>query len=284
MSPKNATALNLMHGNALHDLRRSIWLWLHLQSHEAAGFDPATCNSDDMREITTEYLFERDEILLGNIQEEMTRTLLPDEYFDWIGEDARLIAWLLPRLEDLSDRKDFHSLTRLQGRNLVLGMVDLWDQSLSKKAAALDRLQAQWRQHKVLDTQLKWFSDKKEGNMRCEYAWRWIEKNERRALFKRPLPFENYRELLAFFDTADLRERERKDIVQSIRQSWNRQKYLERLEAKEMNQYNFTLSDKAIRLLDRMAEDRGMKRPQLLELLITQESERSTLLPTNRVG
>ncbi|WP_350616225.1 hypothetical protein [Pseudomonas sp. HY7a-MNA-CIBAN-0227] len=282
MNPKNTTALNLVHGNTLHDLRRSIWLWLHLQSYEAASFDPATCNSDDMREITTEYLNGREDILVGNIQEEMTRTLLPNEHFDWIGEDARLIAWLLPRLEDLSDLRDFQSLPRLKGRNLVVGIADLWDESLSNKAAALDRLHAQWRRHKALDTQLKWFSDKKEGNSRCEYAWRWIEKNERRALFRRPLPFENYRELLVFFDTTDLRERERKDIVQSIRQSWNRQKYLERLEGKKKKQYNFTLSDKAIELLDRMAEDQDMKRPQMLELLITQESERGTHLSKNR--
>ena len=184
MNPKTTTALNLVHGTASNSLRLSIWLWLHLQQNEAAGFDPATCNSDDMRDITTKYLEDRErerygrDISVGDIQEEMTRQLLPTEHFDWIGEDARCLDWFLPRLEDLSHLRDLQSLPRLKGRNLVLGIADLWDERLSNKAAALDRLHAQWRQHKALDTQLKWFSDKKDGNTRCQYAWRWIEKNE----------------------------------------------------------------------------------------------------------
>ncbi|MGV8862338.1 MAG: hypothetical protein ACOH2O_16915 [Pseudomonas sp.] len=278
MNPKKTNALNLIHGTASNDLRLSIWLWLHLQKNEAAGFDPATCNSDDMRDITTKYLEDREndryqqDILVGHIQEEMTRKLLPIEHFEWIGQDARCIAWCLPKLEDLSHLGDLQSLPRLKGRNLVVGIADLWDERLSSKAGALDRLHAQWRQHKALDAQLKWFSDKKDGNTRCQYAWRWIEKNERKAFFSRPLPFENYLELLSFFDTSDLRERERKDIVHSIRQSWNRQKYLGRLEGKK--QYNFMLSDQAIEQLDLIAECQDVKRPQMLEQLIAQEFER----------
>ena len=76
MNPKTTTALNLVHGTASNSLRLSIWLWLHLQQNEAAGFDPATCNSDDMRDITTKYLEDRErerygrDISVGDIQED----------------------------------------------------------------------------------------------------------------------------------------------------------------------------------------------------------------------
>ena len=280
MKPSYGTASDVMHGESRSNLRRSIWLWLYLQSEKAADFDPATCNSDNMRQITKEYLDGRDDIQVGRIQEEMTRTLLPDEDFDWIEEDARVIAWLLPRLEDCSDIRDAQSLPRLKGLNLVMGITDLWNEKLSSKAAALNRLQGQWRRHKALDSQLKWFSDKKEGISRCEYAWRWIEKNEKRSLF-RPLPFGNYQELVTFFDTTDLRERERKDIVHSIRQNWNRQKYIARHEGRK--QYNLMLSNDVIELLDRMAADQDKKRSEMLERLITEEAKRLAYLPQKRI-
>lgn len=51
-------------------------------------------------------------------------------------------------------------------------------------------------------------------------------KNERQLLFRRLNPFENYQELLTFFDSTDLRERERKDIVQNIHQRVESRKVL----------------------------------------------------------
>jgi hypothetical protein len=54
------------------------------------------------------------DILLGDIQEEMTSTLLPTEHFDGIGEDARGIAWFLPRLEEFSHLRDLQSVLQIQ--------------------------------------------------------------------------------------------------------------------------------------------------------------------------
>lgn len=277
MAVSEPSALDLIHGDTSVNKRYSIWLWLYLQRHEAAGFELASCNSVEMQKITTDYLSGRGDILLGTVQDEMKRALIPHRLFNWITDDPRLIGWLLPKLEGLSSLRELKSLPRLAGRDLALGITDLWSETILNKAAALDDLHYKWRKHKTLDHQFKWFTDKKEERNRCEYAWRWIEKNDRKLLFHNPRPFENHRELLAFFDTLDLRERERKDIAQSIRQSWNRLKYLERLEDKK--QYNFILSTKLIDLLDRIAEEHGMKRPAVLEHLIAQEYEQRRYLP-----
>jgi hypothetical protein len=80
-----------------------------------------------------------------------------------------------------------------------------------------------------------------------------------------------------FFDEIDLRERELKDIAESIRRSWNRQRYLKKLDGKK--QYNFILSTDVVALLDALAEANDLRRPQVLERLVMAEAERGGYLP-----
>lgn len=272
MPKDEPSALQLMLGDESQHVRYSIWLWLYLQYHEGANFAPESCCSSEMQKLTSEYFDGRSDVVVGDINALMVRWLAPAEHLEWIGEDDRQTRWLLPKLEKITNLPRLRTLPRLLGKDLLVGMIDLWSEDLTEKVRQLQRLHNAWLQHKALDQQLKWFKERHEGTDRCQYAWRWMQKNERQLLFFRSHPFENYQELLTFFDSTDLRERERKDIVQSIRQSWNRQKYLERLEDKK--QYNFILSNKTIDLLDKMAAERGMKRPELLEHLVQQESER----------
>lgn len=271
MATDEPSALQLMLGDESQHARYSIWLWLHLQYRENAHFAPESCCSSEMQTVTSEYLEGRSDVTVGDINALMVRWLAPAEHLAWIDDSERQTRWLTPRLQKITDLSRLSMLPRLLGKDLIVGMIDLWSESLTEKVRQLQWLHDDWLQHKAMDQQLKWFKDPKEGAARCQYAWGWMQKNERRLLFRRSLPFENYQELLAFFDSTDLRERERKDIVQSVRQSWNRQKYLERLE--DRKQYNFILSRKTIDLLDKMATEHGMKRPELLEYLVQQESE-----------
>ncbi|HCF7342797.1 hypothetical protein [Pseudomonas aeruginosa] len=270
--------MQLMLGDESQHARYSIWLWLYLQYCEKANFAPETCCSSEMQKVTSGYFDGRPDFIAGDISTMMVRWLAPTEHLAWISEDDRQIRWLLPRLEEITKLSELRALPRLLGRELLVGMIDLWNEDLSEKIKQLQWLHDDWLRHKARDSQLKWFKEKKEGTDRCQYAWSWLQKNDEWLLSRRSHPFENYQDLLIFFDSKDLRERERKDIVQSIRQSWNRQKYLERLE--DRKQYNFILSNRTIDLLDKMVTEHGMKRPELLELLVEQESERGLYLRT----
>lgn len=125
---------------------------------------------------------------------------------------------------------------------------------------------------------MKWFEDNKEGAERCRFAWEWLQK-DRTLAWRIPPCFESYIELVMYFDSIDLRERELKDIAQSIRRSWNRQRYLEKLKGKK--QYNFILSEETVELLDELARASGLKRPQVLERLIKAETDRRGRLAPN---
>ncbi|MNI97220.1 hypothetical protein D3C73_1558260 [compost metagenome] len=74
-----------------------------------------------------------------------------------------------------------------------------------------------------------------------------------------------------YFDEAELGRNELKAIIQTIKKRWNRKQFDERTADKK--QVNVMLSKTAIELLDTLAKKHELKRAQILELLITTESE-----------
>ena len=253
--------------------RHDIWLWLHLDDYENAGFDPATCNGITMRDTIAGFL-KKNTDNLETINSKKDRFLIPDIYLKWIEEDERQYQWLLRRVEDLTELRPTRGLpsglVRLNGRNHLIAILDLWDVDIAKKADEIERLRNRWLRHKAGDSAFEWFEDKKDGPKRCKCAWEWLEKN-RPSIFKRQLPITNYKELLMYFDEAEVGPQEQKAILQQIRNRWTRKQFDER--AADKKQVNVMLSKTAIELLDTLAKKHELKRAQVLELLITTESE-----------
>ncbi|MCY1457696.1 hypothetical protein D9M71_750130 [compost metagenome] len=74
-----------------------------------------------------------------------------------------------------------------------------------------------------------------------------------------------------YFDEAEVGPQEQKAILQQIRNRWTRKQFDER--AADKKQVNVMLSKTAIELLDTLAKKHELKRAQVLETLITTESE-----------
>lgn len=279
MTSDARSPIDLMIRDEKQHKRLSIWLWLYLQEHLGAKFDPTECNTHKMQEATSRYVEESSELSDSTIQDAMASSLVSAEHFEWIDNDKRQIRWLLVKLEGLTGFNHFDSFPHLLGRDRLVAMFDIWSKEITLKIKDLEGLRRDWLHHKNRDLQFKWFEDKKEGGERCRFASQWL-KNDKQFYLRRLDPFDDHLGLVMFFDDRDLRERERKDIVQSIRRSWNRQKYLERLKGKK--QYNFILSEKVIELLDSLAESHDMKRPEVLETLISMEFKEKTYLNKKR--
>ena len=256
--------------------RQDVWLWLFLKQHEEADFDLDTCNGLTMRDTLARFLETEGAIPKQAIFEAIDRFLVPDESVKWISGEERQTRWLSPKVMKMTQLGGLWSVPRLLGKDLLLGAIDLWDEGIAGKTTALSNLSHEWERHRSKDHLLKWFEDKKEGAERCRFAWEWIQK-DRKLSWRNPSRFESYLELMMFFDDMDFRERELKDIAQSIRRSWNRQRYLEKLEGKK--QYNFILSHEAIELLDALAKANDLKRPQALEKLIMAEAKQGAHFP-----
>ena len=253
--------------------RHDIWLWLYLNQHKRARFDASTCNGSTMRDEIARFLRRKTENL-KDIASQKDRFLVPNDYLKWIEGDERQHQWLLRRVEDLTELRPTRGLpsglVRLNGRNHLIAILDLWDVDIAKKADEIERLRNRWLRHKAGDSAFEWFEDKKDGPKRCKCAWEWLEKN-RPSIFKRQLPITNYKELLMYFDEAEVGPQEQKAILQQIRNRWTRKQFDER--AADKKQVNVMLSKTAINLLDELAKKHKLKRAQVLELLITTESE-----------
>lgn len=256
--------------------RQDIWLWLFLKQHEEADFELDTCNGRTMRDTLARFLETKESPSRQGIFEAIDRYLVPDECVKWISGEERQTRWLSSRVREMTQLGDLWGVPRLLGKDLLLGAIDLWDENIARKTTALKNLSYEWERHRSKDQLLKWFEDKKEGAERCRFAWEWMQK-DRKLSWRNPPCFESYMELVMFFDDMDFRERELKDITQSIRRSWNRQRYLEKLEGKK--QYNFILSHEAIELLDALAKANDLKRPQALEKLIMAEAKQGAHFP-----
>ena len=249
--------------------RHDIWLWLHLDDYENAGFDPAACNGITMRDTIAGFL-KKNPDNLQTINLKKDQFLIPDIYLKWIEEDERQYQWLLGRIKKITESRLPRGLVHLTGRNHLIAMLDLWNVEIGKKASEIQRLRDHWLSHKAKDWDFEWFEDKKDGNKRCKCAWEWLEKNPS-SIFKRPPSISNYKELLMYFDEAEHGPHEQKAIIQGIKKRWSRKQFDER--AADKKQVNVMLSKTAIELLDTLAKKHELKRAQVLEILITTESE-----------
>jgi len=255
--------------------RQAIWLWLYLNEYIGANFEADTCDGLTMRDTLASFIDSRSSPSTEEITRAMDRFLVPDESLKWIAGDERQARWLSPRVIEMTRLPSLVNPPRLPARSRLIGTIDLWDVDLAEKITALKDLSRAWENHRSQDSQFKWFEDKKEGAERCRFAWEWIQKDKN--LHQPGLPrFENHTDLLMFFDPLDLRELERKSIAKSIRQRWGRKDYLEKLG--DRKQYNFILSSKIIEMLDALANANGMKRPQVLEILVKAEARQGVYL------
>ena len=253
--------------------RHDIWLWLYLDDYENANLDPATCNGSTMRDTIARFL-KRNTNIRETINSKKDRFLVPDDSLKWIDGEERQYQWLLRRIEDITalgpPRGLPQGLVHLTGRSRLIAMLDLWNAPIAEKADEIENLRNFWLRHKSRDRDFEWFEDKKDGSKRCKCAWEWLEKNHT-PMPRSQLPISNYKELLIFFDEAQLRHTEQKAIIQYIKKRWSRKQFDER--AADKKQLNVMLSKNVIESLDTLAKKHELNRAQVLELLITKESE-----------
>ncbi|MBP2842809.1 hypothetical protein [Pseudomonas sp. PNP] len=249
--------------------RLDVWLWLCLYIYEKLDLERSTCNGTTMRDEIAHALARHPD-LVSRIQPERDRFLLRDDLLAWITKDERQYHWLLPQIDEITGRILPRRLVHLTGRSELIAMLDVWQVNIEEKADEVRHLHEEWRRHIALDSQFEWFADKKEGAKRCVCAWEWLEKNHLSPR-SRQLPISNHKELLMFFDQAQLGPHEQKAMIQEIKNRWHRQQFDERNADKK--QVNVMLSKAVVDQLDMLAKQNGVKRPQVIETLVKMEAE-----------
>lgn len=254
--------------------RQDIWMWLYLQFFEDARFAPETCNGHTMKAVISGYVSDRPEHAESTLKEAKDLSMLPDDLLSWITDDDRQLAYLLPLVKGETGA-NLDMYVRLTGRALLIAHLDIWETDLLSKARQLSRMEATWKRQQGTDKYFEWFQDKKDGQARCLYAREWIEKNARDVAWRSVDIIQDFEGLLMFFDRSELRDREIKDITQSIKRSWHGKKTASMRVDKK--QFNFVLPLETVANLDTLAKANRMKRAEMLQALIEHETAKGTI-------
>lgn len=249
-----------------HSFRYDIWLWLHLNQNGASLIIDET-NSFSMRPKMANFLSTRLH-LIEIIKSARNAQLLPEKYLVWINEGKRQTEWLIAKIGRHGLYPNIFSLPGLIGKDALISAIDAWNIDLTQKQLFLNQLEHDWNNHKKGDRHFQWFKDE---NRKSLLAWEWINRNLPNFI-PRP-PFEDYDDLMIFFDQSNLPPELIKFYIEKIRRKWSQQKYREGLSGK--SQYNFILSDKSIKHLDHLAETYELSRAKILEILLQMESEKN---------
>ena len=156
-----------------------------------------------------------------------------------------------------------------------MAALDIWLIDLEEKQRGVEQLHDQWRRHIAKDSQFEWFNDTKEGKKRCKCAWEWIQKNPLEKV-RTPSYIGSYRELLIFFDQAELDRLTQKAVIQEIKKRWNRQQFSERNADKK--QVNVMLPHNLIDQIEELANKKGLKQREVIEALLWKGIEATSSL------
>ncbi|WP_449100306.1 hypothetical protein [Pseudomonas veronii] len=258
-------------GETKYNNRHDIWLWLHLTSN-GVQFPPEEINNPGMRNKMANFISASPQII-EQIKRRRNEQLLPEKNLEWINEGKRQAEWLNTKIPEHIGYSGFIPPPGLLGKELLIARIDLWNVDITQKKLVLNELEKRWNEHKKGDNPFKWFKDEQQ---KCILAWEWISRNAFPETLLRQ-PFDNYEDLLIFFDQSKLIQDQKILYIEKIKRSWSQQKYREKMTGKQ--QYNFILSDKAISQLDKIAETNDLKRTQVLELLLQLETEMEARIP-----
>lgn len=254
-----------------HSTREAIWLWLYFWRQWRGGFKPESCNGDSMMQVLDSYVESLPPESVNKIRQEKDQLMFAEQHIEWIKDDRRQLAYLTGEMKDVPS---LENLPRLDGRTRIIAELDHWNEKLSEKKSFLFKVRQGWEAKKTIADQCGWLVKDKETTQKLQHTIRWIEKNRskvgitRRARLAGSATFED---LLIYFDKAELRPLEVRNIIDSVKNSWNKQKYRERNTGK--SQMNVMLPNTTIKALDDLAEAHGLKRPAIIERLITLERQ-----------
>lgn len=264
-------ALSHALGETEYNDRHDIWLWFTLLFFETT-FNPNNYPDTGMREKMARYLqshpWRVDELL-----KERRKQLVPKKEIEWITKDRRAIEWVTTEIQNSTGHSQFKNYFDLKGKDLPIAILDVWQRDITQKSNLLRDLEQRWKNHKINDKIYAWF---KNDDEKSQFAWDWFEKNSLVATLG-STPLETFEDVLIFFDKANYSREQKELYIGKIKKGWAQRKYRENLKGKA--QYNFVLSDNAIRSLETLASRYEISRARLLEILIEMEAEKNDHIP-----
>ncbi|HHQ4330072.1 TPA: hypothetical protein ACSQQD_000605, partial [Pseudomonas aeruginosa] len=251
-----------------------IWLWFYLALRGKALYRSEALNPRTMSEQMAESI-KSFRLSLEEIAVDQSRQMVSEEHITWISDCKRQLAWIQHRLN--RDKRirtpDIYS-SALTEREMLVAKIDCSGSAPKVKESFVIGLKQDWNEQMVLDSQLNWVQETSEAGA-CQHVVEWMRKHQPEQEFPETVP-KTLQELLIASDAWTWSDVERKYCVSTARRLWRQA--LRRKKAKGKKQYNFILSDKAIKRLDRFSKDNELSRARVLEILLQMEEEKDLYL------
>lgn len=158
----------------------------------------------------------------------------------------------------------------LTGRDLTIAAIDIWQIDKTKKSEIINQMRSEWETHTESDHLFKWFDDPDEKE-KLNTAWEITKDKYSFLVFHQNQPQERD-DFIILLDSILITTPEKILLMNSIKKRWSQNKYRAKNTGKK--QYNFILSDKTIKRLDKLADKHDLKRTQVLDILLKMEEEK----------
>lgn len=260
-------------GETSTDDRFTNWLWLTLKTRPFTE-DPGEFNAPNMRDRMAE-IISNNPLLASDINREKNTALVDDRYLSWIKDSRRQHSWIRSRMTNINQlhQKQLHAT--LNHRELSILTIDVLDNFSMPKNSLLVDLRSHWEQQEKEDRTFDWFQSEAEED-KCGFAWDFLRKKYF-TLSLMEEKFRNLDDLLAYVYTHNPSKELIELLISNAKSRWSQKKYRSKQDGKK--QYNFILSENAIKRLDKLAEKYDLKRPQIIEILLQMEAEEGAYLP-----
>lgn len=255
------------------DSRFATWLWL-LMKHNRPDIFLGEFRSPGMRDLMAEIIINQPG-LKQTIENQNSTDFLPEQSLQWITNNKRQNAFLIKKLTEKNGTNYTGGPDNLTGRELTIAAIDTWQTDKTQKSAIVNQIRSEWETHTKSDHLFKWFDgpDEKE---KLNTAWEMTKDKYSFLAFHQSQPQERD-DLIILLDSLLITTPEKILLMNSIKKRWSQNKYRAKMTGKK--QYNFILSDKAIKRLDKLADKHDLKRTQVLDILLKMEEEKGIYIP-----
>ncbi|WP_152521727.1 hypothetical protein [Marinimicrobium sp. LS-A18] len=157
-------------------------------------------------------------------------------------------------------------------KDRLIAAIDTADTDLHLKRATIAQLRGEWS---TLLGDKSWGIWCQEGKAeKAWFAWAWL--NRQKMVWGPKAPTSNndvYTCVLSAFDCSNYTTKEKAYFLEKIKRGWSQHKYQEKQKKQGKKQYNFSLEKATNDKIDRLSEDLGLHRNQLIQLLVEREFE-----------
>ncbi|HFH4605115.1 TPA: hypothetical protein ACP31I_001740 [Pseudomonas aeruginosa] len=250
------------------DSRFATWLWI-LMKYNYPDIFLGEFRGPDMRNLMAETIINQPG-LKQTIENQNRTDFLPEQSLQWITNKKRQNAFLMKKLIEKNGFNYTCVPDNLTGRDLTIAAIDIWQIDKTKKSEIINQIRSEWEIHTESDHLFKWFDDPDEKE-KLNTAWEITKDKYSFLVFHQNQPQERD-DFIILLDSILITTSEKILLMNSIKKRWSQNKYRAKNTGKK--QYNFILSDKTIKRLDKLADKHDLKRTQVLDILLKMEEEK----------